>query len=828
MQPPSRSIDFEAAFSLLTGNKPFPWQRALYDDWFSVGRFPATCNLPTGLGKTSIIAVWLIARETNPSSVPRRLVYVVNRRTVVDQTTDEVEKYQSNLIPAGITQPLAISTLRGQFADNREWAADPSRPAVICGTVDMIGSRLLFSGYGCGFKSKPLHAGFLGQDVLLVHDEAHLEPAFQELLTAIENEQNRCHELHKFHVVELSATSRGDGEAFTLTPEDEKDEVVQKRITAKKSLTLHELDEKKLPDRVTDLALNHKDSGRAILIFVRTVEAVEKVADKLRKAKMSVETLTGTLRGKERDELVTMPVFRRFLPGADAGDETVYLVCTSAGEVGVNISADHLICDLSTFESMAQRFGRVNRFGERDDTRIDVVHPSKFDETDELDVRRSRTLALLRRLNRDGCPKALGDLDPAARAAAFSPKPIILPTSDILFDAWALTTVRDKLPGRPPVAEYLHGESEWEPPQTSVAWREEVGRLTTDRFTPKQLAELIDDYYPLKPHELLKDSTRRVFKQIQKIASRVDGPVWVIEQDESLRVTTLAELADADEDDLNGVMLLLSPQAGGLQDGLLDGDSETANDVADEWFEDSERQTRRRCRIWGDDEPTGEMRLVRRIDFPPSEEDEDEEGRHWAWYVRPSSADDDGSKTAMKRITLQHHTNDVIENAKRIVSTLPLSDELKQAIVFAAAFHDLGKKRIVWQRSIGNPNPTDWHAKSGKGWKPQEITGYRHEFGSLLDAEDNDEFEAVADQANKDLILHLIAAHHGRGRPHFSLEEAFDPEKPQALANEIAREVPRRFARLQRKYGRWGLAYIESLLRAADIAASINPSEVVL
>src|SRR5205823_12437346 len=126
--------------------------------------------------------------------VPRRLVYVVNRRTVVDQTTDEVEKYRKKLTDAGIHEPLAISTLRGQFADNREWSADPSLPAVICGTVDMIGSRLLFSGYGCGFKGKPLHAGFLGQDVLLVHDEAHLEPAFQDLLIAIEKEQKRCQE----------------------------------------------------------------------------------------------------------------------------------------------------------------------------------------------------------------------------------------------------------------------------------------------------------------------------------------------------------------------------------------------------------------------------------------------------------------------------------------------------------------------------------------------------------------------------------------------------------------------------------------------------------
>src|SRR5262249_12042779 len=161
---------------------------------------PASCNLPTGLGKTSVIAVWLIALA-NGAAVPRRLVYVVNRRTVVDQTTIEVEKYRDNLRAAGLfdtmaakcdaslkadDSPLATSTPRGQSADNREWCADPSRPAVICGTVDMIGSRLLFSGYGVGMKSRPLHAGFLGQDSLLVHDEAHLEPAFQDLLLAIE------------------------------------------------------------------------------------------------------------------------------------------------------------------------------------------------------------------------------------------------------------------------------------------------------------------------------------------------------------------------------------------------------------------------------------------------------------------------------------------------------------------------------------------------------------------------------------------------------------------------------------------------------------------
>ena len=104
-------LDFAETFNKLTDHAPFPWQQDLYDHWFAVGKIPKACNLPTGLGKTSVIAIWLIALA-NGKTVPRRLVYVVNRRTVVDQTTVEVEKYFAQKVP-GIPE-FAISTLRGQ------------------------------------------------------------------------------------------------------------------------------------------------------------------------------------------------------------------------------------------------------------------------------------------------------------------------------------------------------------------------------------------------------------------------------------------------------------------------------------------------------------------------------------------------------------------------------------------------------------------------------------------------------------------------------------------------------------------------------------------
>lgn len=811
-------LNFATAFRELTrnggkpGNDPFPWQQALYDRFMEKrpDNIPAACNLPTGLGKTSVIAVWLIALA-NGAKVPRRLVYVVNRRTVVDQTTDEVTRYRDNLAAAGITQSLALSTLRGQFADNREWSADPSRPAVICGTVDMIGSRLLFSGYGVGMKGKPLHAGFLGQDALIVHDEAHLEPAFQELLLAIECEQKRCKDFNPLRVMELTATSRGTTMPFGLTDEDRKNTTVHERVSAKKTVYLVP-EEKKLAEQLAAKAMDFKDRNRAVLVFARTVDDVMKIRDRLPKGR--VETLTGTMRGKERDGLVEKGSFKRFMPGGQSDDETTYLVCTSAGEVGVNISADHLVCDLSTFDSMAQRFGRVNRFGKRTDSEIHVVHSTAF-EDDDYAQRRAKTLALLGELNGDGSPDALGNLDAVRRREAFAPTPTLLPATDILFDAWALTTIRGKLPGRPPVEPYLHGMAEWQPPETQVAWREEVETVTGDMLAEYKPADLLEAY-PLRPHELLKEPSHRAFRHFEAMSKRrPTTPAWLVDDDGKTEVVTVADLADKDyKNRINGMTVLLPPSAGGLSGGMLDGTAppptEGSLDVAD---------TAERVRVWGDDaeleKKTEGMHSVLTIAFPG--EDDGTEGKTWEWFTLRT----EGDKSAKRPVLWEVHVGDVEREAKALLSNLALPDHLRATVEEAAALHDHGKKRRVFQAVLGNRQyPHRWLAKSGKrGGRLKEQ--YRHEFGSLLDVE-----QEVTGE-HRDLILHLIAAHHGRARPHFDPEEAFDPERPHADAARMAAEVPRRFARLQRKYGRWGLAYLESLLRAADWAASANPSKFV-
>src|SRR5947209_19536629 len=89
--------EFNDCFQYLTENPPFDWQVRLFEG-MKVGRIPDACDITTGLGKTSVITIWALAlgeyllRAGNARSIPLRLVYVVDRRVVVDQSTDEAER----------------------------------------------------------------------------------------------------------------------------------------------------------------------------------------------------------------------------------------------------------------------------------------------------------------------------------------------------------------------------------------------------------------------------------------------------------------------------------------------------------------------------------------------------------------------------------------------------------------------------------------------------------------------------------------------------------------------------------------------------------------
>src|SRR5215813_156858 len=200
MSPSSFATFYEAVH----GYTPFPWQarlvqRLLADDW------PRTLALPTSSGKTSVLdgIVFVLAmqadRPASERTMPLRTCFVIDRRLVVDEVTTHAQHLAHALAEAthgvaaevadrlrrfGGEASLQAATLRGGIAQDGQGMLWPNQPALLMSTVDQVGSRLLFRGYGLASYQWPVHAGLLGNDTLFVLDEVHLSQPFVETLQA--------------------------------------------------------------------------------------------------------------------------------------------------------------------------------------------------------------------------------------------------------------------------------------------------------------------------------------------------------------------------------------------------------------------------------------------------------------------------------------------------------------------------------------------------------------------------------------------------------------------------------------------------------------------
>jgi len=518
-------MNFNDQFSELTQLPgPLAWQRRLYDEFLSKGELPSALDLPTGLGKTSVMVLWLMALA-NGAKLPRRLVYVVDRRAVVDQATKVAEELREALELVSnaslklqlklADKKLPISTLRGQFVDNREWLDDPSVPAIIVGTVDMVGSRLLFAGYGVSPKMRSYQGGLLGCDSLIVLDEAHLVPPFEALLDKIETDQasfagkNSAH-IPPFRLLSLSATGRmRGGRAFALQDSDISPcKITKRRLEATKTLVIVEVAaDEKLEDMLVREAkkiAEHKPAR--CIVFCNIRDIAEKVAGKLKDKDIEVELLVGARRVFERQAAYERLKSLGFIAGEKASnpDQSAFLIATSAGEVGVDLDAFDLVCDSVTWERMVQRLGRVNRRGERkakvvvlleaikapDKTILDAIaernrlerkvglnkedekslakHIKTVEKYEQATAQVKAKQAPFRKLLKEGANlspgelrelklRAMGDQSTRSILDAATEKPPLRPElTRALVDAWSMTSLKNHT-GRPEVAPWLRG-----------------------------------------------------------------------------------------------------------------------------------------------------------------------------------------------------------------------------------------------------------------------------------------------------------------------------------------------------------------------------------
>lgn len=876
------------ALGLATAESPFPWQLRLVSAFLAEDS-PSALDIPTGLGKTSVMAIWLVARALG-APVPRRLVYVVDRRAVVDQATAVAESLQSwvRREPAvqdalGLAADLPISTLRGQHADNRAWLADPGAPAIVVGTVDMVGSRLLFGGYGVSHKMRPYHAGLLGADALIVLDEAHLAPAFERLLAQIDSGVDADGRsliaagvgipspVPSLRLLTLSATGRqrSGGRAFALDADDLWHSVVRRRLEAPKRIRLFDaVEAKELPDVLAAHAWNLCAEGRKsmrVMVFVNSREHAQKVQAALLKlsgksGRAAVELFVGGRRHHERQAAADRLAALGFIAGAAATlDRPAFVVATSAGEVGVDLDADHAVCDLVAWERMVQRLGRVNRRGEGDASVM--VVPARFDE-EVIQARQAAVLELLARLPltedgaRDGSPAALTALrqTPDAQVQierASTPAPLHPPLTRALVEAWAMTSLEQHT-GRPEVDPWLRGwPDEPEQPQVAVIWRTRLPvNAAGQALTGASMELFLDAAGPHMVERLESDLSRvgewllkRGKSLIDKPAPSDGGtegaeaslgvaePAFVLVDDKTghARVLSAEVAASATKRDienwLRGATVWADARVGGLTDGLLDdGADAIAPDVTELVYPDGARPVPfmvGRCEDAVVPPPAAGWRLEAAI--PVEQSDDGVTG----WLIVTSLVSDlagseEGRSGAQRAQLLSDHQDWAEEAARAIAQSHQLPQPYTEMLMVAARVHDEGKQTARWQRAFHAPDRgRPPYAKTVGRPDVALLDGYRHEFGSLPYAEAHPRVQALPPDL-RELCLHLIAAHHGGARPVIGTRGA---DEPPSRAQARARAVALRYASLSERWGPWGLAWWESLLRAADQQASRRNDE---
>jgi CRISPR-associated endonuclease/helicase Cas3 len=391
--------NFTELFRQATGNpNPFPYQKRFAE----ADELPELIHAPTGAGKTATaILGWLWHYFFAGKPTPRRLAYCLPMRVLVEQTRDEARKWLKNL---GLDVKVKVHVLMGG-EDTEEWDLDPEKPTILIGTQDMLLSRALNRGYGMGRFRWPMHYGLLNNDCLWVLDEIQLMGTGLATSTQLQAFRESLGVYGTIKTIWMSATllprwlasvdfrsqiePRLQLGTLQLDPEtDYRANGLRERWDAKKPVAVVTASaddatavakfvvEKHQPGSLTLVIVNTVDRSRAL------VEAVRKEAVKrgLLPAPPKGRARANTVSEEIQPELDLKLIHSRFRPKEREGwrawlmqdanslredyPRGRIIVSTQVVEAGVDLSARTLISELSPWPSLVQRFGRCNRRGE--------------------------------------------------------------------------------------------------------------------------------------------------------------------------------------------------------------------------------------------------------------------------------------------------------------------------------------------------------------------------------------------------------------------------------------------------------------------------------
>ncbi len=521
--------------------EPYPWQcrlaeRATCGDW------PGAIDLPTGSGKSACIDIAVFALACQASlpveerNAPRRIVFCVNRRVIVDEAYQRSHKIAESLWRAerdndpekptlvavakclrnmaGYSEtiadvpPLDALELRGGIYRDNRWARSAVQPTIICSTIDQIGSRLLFRGYGVSSSAAPIQAALLAYDSLILLDEAHIS---QPLLQTVQWTQRYLDPTRwareKFGpkpmlFVPMTATPTTEMQnrgVIHLQEDDRSDKYpLIARLKAKKP-TLLQSDKDIVHAAIKAAKDRLIDEPKSIGIIVNRVASARTIYAELqmltsKTPELVVELVIGSMRPVDRDK--QQERLRETIgPERPRKTETNSVtISTQCLEVGADYDFDFLITECASLDALRQRFGRLNRKGRDIDAEgLILINEKQVQEEEKLDDTKlvdaiygnalSRTWNWLNEVAEEGrvdfgldaFAKLLVDRGENGRPpcellspAASLNSPVMMPA---YVDLWSQTSPRPEVD--PDVSLFIHGPQE-AMHDVRVCWRTDL------------------------------------------------------------------------------------------------------------------------------------------------------------------------------------------------------------------------------------------------------------------------------------------------------------------------------------------------------------------
>jgi CRISPR-associated endonuclease/helicase Cas3 len=524
--PSLYASEFPAVFAAVHGVPPFPWQCRLVDRLAAGRGWPEALDLPTGAGKTAAIdaALFHLALQAGGEAgrqAPVRIAFVVDRRIIVDAAAARADAISHALRDATGDGPLArmaallrhlagpgapplmVARLRGGLPREEDWARSPGQPTILCSTVDQVGSRLLFRGYGISDSMKPVHAGLLGADCLLLLDEAHLAAPFAQTLRRIAAYRAPpwCESAPApWSFVSLSATQNAAGPRFALEAADHAHPVLKARMEAPKPALLRcPPVQTGTPEHVKEFARAAREmlrpgQARAIAVVVNRVALARSVLEELAGTEADLLLLTGRIRGVDRDTLLAEHG-KALLMGAARGARSLIIVATQTIEAGADFDFDAMVTQAAPLDSLRQRFGRLNRAGRIIDAEAiiiaakdeiaaradDPVYGDRTKKTWDWLLAKAGKPPKKREPSLDFGIAALdhrlaAEPEVATTLSTQTPQAPILRPTDVLLLSWTAP-----IPAvDPAIAAFLHGPKAG-PADVSIVWRADITDATLDK-----------------------------------------------------------------------------------------------------------------------------------------------------------------------------------------------------------------------------------------------------------------------------------------------------------------------------------------------------------